>query len=80
MFSPLTDAGRSHLADARERRRQRHPHRRRPQRPPRPRLAEDSFAPDPGRPMAPAHNPFRAQIGFLTDDYRSISLRQRDGC
>lgn len=31
-------------------------------------LAEDSFAPDSDPVMVPARNPFRAQIGFLTDD------------
>jgi hypothetical protein len=36
--------------------------------PPHPRLAEDSFTPDPDCIMAPARNPFRAQIAFLTDD------------
>jgi len=52
----------------RRRRRQRHPHRRRPQLPPRPRLAEDSFAPDPARARASVRNSLRVQIGFLTDD------------
>jgi hypothetical protein len=34
----------------------------------RPRLAEDGFAPDLGRPMAWPRNPSRAQISYLTDD------------
>jgi hypothetical protein len=48
--------------------RQRHPHRRRPQSPTRPGLAQRS--PSPNRARAPAgfRNPVSTQIGFLTDD------------
>jgi hypothetical protein len=48
--------------------RQRHPHRRRPQPPTCPRLAENYFVPDPRRPMARARCQSTAQIGFLTAD------------
>jgi IS5 family transposase len=53
--------------------RQCHPHRRRPQPPPRPRLAEDAFAPDPGRAIAHPRCPARDQIGFLTADSLSVA-------
>ena len=52
----------------RRRRRQRHPHRGRLQLAPRPRLAEESFAPDPARATARALCPSHAQIGLLTTD------------
>ena len=50
--------------------------------PPRPRLAEDSFAPDPARASASVRNSLRVQIGFLTDDelawgLESDSLQRR---
>ena len=32
-------------------------------------LAENAFAPNTRRVMPPLRNPYRAQIGFLTDDY-----------
>jgi len=52
----------------RRRCRQRHPHRRRIQPPPRPRLAESSFAPNPDRAIASRCSPISAQSGLLTDD------------
>lgn len=48
--------------------RQRHSLRRRPQSPPRPRLAEAPVAPNLERLVATPHRPDRAQMGFLTDD------------
>ena len=52
----------------RRRCRQRHPHRRRLQLPPAPRLAQDSFAPDPDRAPAELRDPISAQTGLLTAD------------
>jgi hypothetical protein len=43
-------------------------HRRRPQPPPHPHLAEASVAPNLDGATAPARHPDRAQLGFLTDD------------
>ena len=48
---------------------ERHPHRRRPQLPTCPRLAEDSFVPDPGDATQRDNGPSSVQIGFLTADY-----------
>jgi hypothetical protein len=51
------------------RRRQCHPHRRRPQPTPRPCLVENSFVSDPGSSMERSLYPSQAQIGLLTSDY-----------
>ena len=60
--------GRCYSQGNRRRRRQRHPHRCRPQLSTRPYLVEDSFAPDPGRTTERDNGSSIVQIDFLTAD------------
>ncbi len=67
------------ISRARRRCRQRCPHLSRTQPPPRPRLVENAFAPDPDRAITRLRLPNRAQSGFLMDGLREPGRRRRRG-
>ena len=68
--------GRCYLKGPRRRCCQRYPHRRRPQLPPAPRLAQRSLAANPDRHPVQRPDPICAQFGLLKTDFKQRELRR----